>query len=140
RASRAIVSSRWDSPESLTPSRRISQGSVVAGINRVARITTYVKKISSCRNGNSAPDGRRRGMDNAAARETIPRIPTQLRIVTRLQRGFACFLDRESLPARYDAGTIQINRTAITTRTTMEPKRIRCLQEYCCRPLITAGI
>jgi hypothetical protein len=104
------------------PSHRISAGNVVAGINRVTRITTYVKKTSRFLNGNSAPEGKLNGIDTAAARETIPLIPVQLTAVTAPQRGIGSLLaiDGKTFRGRYVAGNIQMNRTAITTKATVD--------------------
>jgi hypothetical protein len=65
----------------------MSQGKVVAGIKSVTRITVYVRKMSRCLKGNSSPDGKTRGMDKAAASETIPLMPAQPRAVTALHGG-----------------------------------------------------
>src|SRR6266699_2232166 len=90
----------------------MSHGKVVAGINRVARMTAYVKKTSRFLNGKFAPDGKVNGTDNAAASETIPLIPTQPRVVTTPQRGAGSSraIDGNSLLRRYTAVNTQTNR------------------------------
>src|SRR5688572_20321154 len=105
------------------PSHRMSHGNVVAGITRVTRITTYVKKIRRLLNGNSAPDGSRNGIASAAARDTIPLIPVQLSAVTIVHGGEGSLraIDGNSFLGRYVAGNIQMNRTAITTKTIVAP-------------------
>jgi fucose permease len=87
----------------------MSQGKVIAGITRVARITTYVKKMSKCLNGKSAPDGRLSGTDRAAARETIPLMPVQLTAVTTLWSMLAVgFFNSIMFPSIFTLGIAEL--------------------------------
>ena len=78
KARRATVSSRRFSPSSLMLSHRNRAGNVVRG-SGVLPDNNVRQKDEEISKGNSSPDGKVSGMDNAAARETMPLMPVQLK-------------------------------------------------------------
>ena len=73
--------------------------------------------------GNSSPDGKVNGMDNAAARETMPLMPVQLNAMMTAAGGIGSLrpIDGKSFIGTYAAGYTQMNRTARTTNEMVAP-------------------
>src|SRR5690349_478982 len=96
--------------------RRIG-GRLRAGTKSVNKITTYVRKTNKFRYGSSA------GRANAAANETIPRIPVQASTVIACQggAGSALEIDRETHRGIYVAGKTQAKRTRTTVMLIIVP-------------------